>query len=465
MTITHSYVSGIADGADATVVRPQIAWNAAHIIGAGTIVNADINVASNIAESKILMSTGGHGHDGVSSKKVVRSPVFTVGAAATCDYVLGGDPAVTIETAWAALNALGGGVLWTVGPGETWTLNTTVNSQGANVTWISDYSLTLKAKTNLNADVVSIAHSNCAFLGLHLHGNKANQAGAGNYNGFDANGAYSNLLFRDCYVEQCKGNSHDLTNVINAVVDHNYCTYNAWNGPSASGVHNKIINNYVSHSSDVGISIYSLDTLVSNNQVEDMDQTDGSVNSQWGIGLEQDANIAASIIQGNHIRNVSKGIDVTATGTDALICDNELWDWDRLGGYAAGIETQGARTTIRGNYLYGTVHSQEGIYVNAADDCVVQNNTLYLTAVDTNAIHLYNGVDRCFVSGNKVKNTGVGISVDTNCDNNIITGNFLHLCVPGIYIVNASCDVNEVIHNFFRNCTGTLTDNGTGTVT
>ena len=54
----------------------------------------------------------------------------------------GDDPEVVIEAAWSYLfTTFGGGTLVTKGTGE-WSFQTRCDSQGANVTWLSDLSLT-----------------------------------------------------------------------------------------------------------------------------------------------------------------------------------------------------------------------------------------------------------------------------------------------------------------------------------
>lgn len=87
------------------------------------------------------------------------------------------DPAVAIEAAWARLAIFGGGVLVTKGAGETWTTQTTIDSQGANVTWISDWGLTIQPQNGLNANVVTITHDYVTLIGLKINGNGANQTG------------------------------------------------------------------------------------------------------------------------------------------------------------------------------------------------------------------------------------------------------------------------------------------------
>lgn len=51
-TITHAFVSGIADGVDTTLVRPSN-WNANHVIAPGSIVDADLSTAVKLKEAEI----------------------------------------------------------------------------------------------------------------------------------------------------------------------------------------------------------------------------------------------------------------------------------------------------------------------------------------------------------------------------------------------------------------------------
>lgn len=57
MTITHAFVSGLADGSDATLVRPTN-WNAAHTIANDTVTEAMLSVADNTTKD---VSTSAHG--------------------------------------------------------------------------------------------------------------------------------------------------------------------------------------------------------------------------------------------------------------------------------------------------------------------------------------------------------------------------------------------------------------------
>lgn len=57
MTITHAFVSAIADGSDTTLVRPSN-WNAAHTIADSTITEAMLSIADNTTKD---LSTTAHG--------------------------------------------------------------------------------------------------------------------------------------------------------------------------------------------------------------------------------------------------------------------------------------------------------------------------------------------------------------------------------------------------------------------
>jgi hypothetical protein len=56
MAITHGYTSTKADPVDGTIIG-KTKWNAGHVIAAGTIVNADVNSAADIAVSKLNHGT------------------------------------------------------------------------------------------------------------------------------------------------------------------------------------------------------------------------------------------------------------------------------------------------------------------------------------------------------------------------------------------------------------------------
>lgn len=56
MAIKHAKTSAKNDGADSSLVQPSD-WNASHAIEAGTIVNADVAAAAEIAVSKLADGT------------------------------------------------------------------------------------------------------------------------------------------------------------------------------------------------------------------------------------------------------------------------------------------------------------------------------------------------------------------------------------------------------------------------
>jgi len=180
------------------------------------------------------------------------------------------DPALAIEAALAWIDGQGGGVLRTRGPGEIWTCATQVNIPGANITWISDWSLTLTIPTTVPAFDDNVVEAdqcdNLIFHGLHIDGNKAGQTtGVGAVSDGIRVSRSSHIKILYCWFESCARYGAQIgafnTDDVDAEMAYNYCNANGWNGltigtaaanPSMSRIF--IHHNYVVHSSDVGIT-------------------------------------------------------------------------------------------------------------------------------------------------------------------------------------------------------------------
>ena len=104
----------------------------------------------------------------VTSGSPDKSGNFVIGAA---------DPTVVIEAAMTYLNVFGGGVLLTKGAGETWTITSTIDTQGSQLTWISDWSLKLDwTESSWPALRVNNGHDWVTLIGLHIEGTMTTMA-------------------------------------------------------------------------------------------------------------------------------------------------------------------------------------------------------------------------------------------------------------------------------------------------
>lgn len=61
-------------------------------------------------------------------------------------------------------NLTNGGTFYTKGAGQTWTINAKINISVDYITWISDWSLTFKAKDRYNDDVIEVDHADSVLL-------------------------------------------------------------------------------------------------------------------------------------------------------------------------------------------------------------------------------------------------------------------------------------------------------------
>ena len=115
------------------------------------------------------------------------------------------NPTTVIEAVWTYLGSVGAGEIRLVGPGETWIISSTIDSQAADCTLISDWGLTLLAQKDLDDHVLVISHQRCVIRGLHINGNRTNQSPevAGTHLvGICLNSGHSTRI-EFCYIHDC----------------------------------------------------------------------------------------------------------------------------------------------------------------------------------------------------------------------------------------------------------------------
>jgi parallel beta-helix repeat protein len=415
------------------------------------------------------------------------------------------DPAVAIEAAWAFLNGLGGGELRTRGAGETWTIQTQINSQGAYVTWKSDPSLILKAKDALNLSVILIAHDYVTLEGIKIDGNKANQ---GVPNGLEICGivvapaSYWKILRCVFYnIHQFGFWSHSATAKYGGELGGCIFEGCSWNGIliGANTYDATVHDCTVTHSSDVGIAVHGVGVLVSDCVVRNMDLVEGAANSQWCFAFEGVATLSSfdhceahgAAIQGanlggagynNMVNCIVEGI---AAGIDAGIFVGS--DYNTISGCT--VKDCGANTGI---------YVQRGANYNYIEDCEVYNLTLAINAwgayiyvygsyttiqdcrvwsataqVNINGIILdgssENPIIRCLIDSCRVWGFGTGASdgilIKSNADYNWVIDCLIHNCQNGIEIEATADAYNTLLGNKFYTI-GSLCvlDSGTDTI-
>lgn len=415
------------------------------------------------------------------------------------------DPALAIEAAWLWLAGQGGGTFRTRGPGETWTTATTIDSQGANVTWLSDWGLTIELGAGVDAYTIYVSHNNVQLHGLSVDGNESNQVAPGNNVDAVRLEDASDFVMENCkIVEGWSAGFRAWGTGSGIKVLNSYFSGNQANGITINTGFSivDIAGNTVLESSDVGISCYGSYANIHDNIVHHIDNSESpyGVNSHVGIALEGTAAGGASYINignntiynctgpgiyvatneadggnvveitNNIIYNVGRGMNITKWN-DILIADNEIYTttWhgihihsaatdvvikDNLLGSIGDANTDIGifidsidSTTIDGNRL--KTISGAGIQVQGSDDCEVIDNRLEDINGGRRGIYIL-GCLRIKISDNTVIDSeSYGISVTTTSTDAQITNNKLYnIGANGIYLdaaINALIEGNKII--------------------
>jgi hypothetical protein len=188
MTITHSTVTAKANNPSKDVSAD--AWNAAHAIAPGTIVNADVNAAAAIAQSKLAAINVA----GLSGELADDQPPYLstthIGATAyvglSADYntlaaefanVWYGDGTaddVQINAAIAYVGGLGGGTIHLAQGSYDIAANITMD-QADVILQGEGWDTKLILANSADVHVITIAANNCTVRDLKIDGNNANQ--------------------------------------------------------------------------------------------------------------------------------------------------------------------------------------------------------------------------------------------------------------------------------------------------
>ena len=354
------------------------------------------------------------------------------------------DPALAIEAAWSYLNTKGGGVLRTRGPGETWTVATVIDSQGANVTWKSDKSLTITIPNTFDDNVVSITHDDVTVIRVHVNGNRLNQSAPV---GVGPNGFYiyecSNVKLFQCKITDCRqfGVYVRATEGSNSNVEVRECELidNDWNGIWATGrdyyTNFKAIGNTIEGWSDVGISSGLDRTVISNNYFNNVGFLNrGAINTSWAIGLEvyvDSVELEDIIIEENIIVNCDTGIGFQSSFSDSFtrikIANNVMYNLEIGGVYAQYVDWM----EITGNIIeeWDTLNAWgSAIYcANEVEDTLISDNILFSRDARTRAegIRLRNNSDRVKIKNNVIRCYLNCIWLDNDVDDTEIHGNTL----------------------------------------
>ena len=396
------------------------------------------------------------------------------------EITAGADPALVIEAAWSYLNSLGGGIIQTTGPGETWVAQTKIDSQGEKVKWISDWSLKIELDDAVDAHLISISHDDVELNGLNLDGNKTNQTGypgGAEFRNVYCTGA-DQFKMLNCYSHHAAQYGVSWGTAVDAILAWNYFSENGWNGleVTLNGVDAKVFGNHVDHSSDAGLATFGINTLMQGNTVIDMDRVDGSTNTGWGIEIARGTKHQAI---GNSIHDCGLGLGVQGATppTDVLVVGNVIYDIDTtcivLGhtgiqcldnkiyvktAFERGIiaESTSEDCLIKGNEFSG-VADYYGIDVDAQDKITIDGNMFRGTP--NRVIQFDNPSLECSVINNTLLGGTTGVYATTGdvVDDLTIQNNRFYDMTTAIYLRQGN-DV-MITGNRMRNCTTVLDAN------
>ena len=388
-------------------------------------------------------------------------------------------------------NLTNGGKISTKGEGQTWTIDSRIDIDNDDITWISDWSLTLKAKDGLNDDVIKVTANNVVLDGLHIHGNANNQV-SGDYAGIRF-ASVNNGVVENCLIHECMRFGTTLTNSNNCTYSKNtihniHDTVGAkgygiffWGDSVGDARYNRAINNIIYDIELDGIGLHQQEFFeVIGNTVYDVDT--------YGIPM---ADSHRGVINNNQVSNCSRGIVQVAPASNhntflgnEIECNENTYgiylvgDYNNISGNNIynynyqGIMCSGNENSFTGNTLVGVTNaygfyvtgnlnsisggsitggSKPAININGGNDNTISGLTIVDTATyHSSAIDLDNA-DRTLVSNNTIDGYGgasyYAIDIDADCDDTQIFGNsFVDTFPSGIINdlgTNTTVGVNE----------------------
>jgi len=457
-----------------------------------------------------------------------RAPVVTVAFPTTATYVIEKNStgyfrgvrfdgivssestdAVTVINSVIA-NLTGGGAFYTRGAGQVWLINTKININIDYITWISDWSLTFRAKDGLNDDVVEVDRADNVLLrGLHIDGNAANQI-SGEYAGIrftqNNNGIVDSCKIHDCMrfgcdtynTNNCTFSNNVIYNIHDVAATKGYGIF-LWGNVVGDALYNRAINNIVY---DIQLDCIGMHQQkffeISGNTIYNGD-TYGipAADSHCGvINNNQISNCSRAIVQvapkcnyntisGNEIECNQKTYGIYITGDNNTISANNIYNY-----HYQGIVCTGGQNVFSGNKLTGVLDacgfyvtgssnlfssnaicggSKPAININGGNDNVILGNIMDDTATyNSSAIELDNAT-RTMINNNKIIGHGTGshyaIAIDASSDSTQIYMNMFEDTFPsGVLQNSGSNTISKFNEGFATENSGSLTTAANGTV-
>ena len=406
-------------------------------------------------------------------------------------------------------NLTNGGTFYTKGAGQTWTINAKINISVDYITWISDWSLTFKAKDRYNDDVIEVDHADSVLLrGLHIDGNAANQD-SGEYAGIRFT-QVNNGIVDACRIHDCMRFGCDTYNINNCTFSNNVI-YNIhdvaaakgygiflWGNVVGDALYNRAINNIVYdvqldciglHQQKffeiIGNTIYDGDTygipaadshcgVISHNQISNCSRAIVQVlpkcnyNTISGNEIECNRNTYGIYITGDS--NTISGNNIYNYHFQGIVCTGgqNVFSANTLTGVtdACGFYVTGSLNLISSNAIYGG--SKPAININGGNDNVILGNIMDNTASYQSSVIELDNASRTMINGNKIIGHGTGsyyaIDIDASSDSTQIYTNMFEGTFPsGIFNNLGSNTIVKFNKGFVTENSGSSTTAGNGT--
>ena len=400
------------------------------------------------------------------------------------------DPAVAIEGAFTR-----GGAFRTIGKGETWEIQTDIDTQGDDVTWVSDWSLKIRVKDNLDTDLVDVNHDNIHFYGVFLDGNNEGQTNPATTSSSGIRGEQvSGTWVIDSKIIQCARhgvniNGFTTTKVEEIRIINSVFLDNHWNGITVQdSAHDVVIAfNHIEYSADVGIAVPANDpagtsptsriTVIGNTLTNFTGANQGSASTLWGISVESHkyVTITGNVINATGLhRAINTNSEIKYTG--AVVIDANIIFGNGKATNSAGISAKAGygRVTISDNFVEALYAGSAGIEIDdsgagttgsGGGRFIVSNNIIVANNTGGDGIRV-NDVNHSLIEGNQIECDDDAIYI-TDSHYTVVKDNIAtpSTQTPGMFInIDAASFFTWVDGNDMINCTGSVTDAGTNTV-
>jgi hypothetical protein len=323
----------------------------------------------------------------------------------------------------------------------------TIQGAGKNIT-----KLKLKASADVGGTslclITVIGVNYTTIEGIELDGNGANQTRIDNGIGTTAKcigigqstgaSASSYLTVKDCYIHNFSqfGIYTYLINDVN--ISNNRFEDNYWNNISILGDRGMVDHNYCHGGADVSITSYGTDNVISNNFINGMDGTHGSVNSHIGIDFEGGTTVRNKVV-GNTVTGTLHGIMMGETSSFCEVTGNSIYALSTGWGFAISV-LSASNALVNNNKIHDNTES-DGIFLGS--------NSIYTSILN-----------------NDVYQSGKSIDVNASTYNSIIGNTLTNGTTGAALYIESGGNYNYVMSNIFNgvNADNDFTDLGTGNV-